>query len=105
VSLMLGFFTLSHHLESYTESEPEITPEYLQSLLNQARENARAAKRLQQQSDDLQEEDVIILQSSEPAKMYYSAFSLRLLVLPVNQTSVRPWRPSPSIYYSRETQK
>ncbi|KAJ7254377.1 Fcf2 pre-rRNA processing-domain-containing protein [Mycena haematopus] len=47
-------------------SEPEITPEYLQSLLNQARENARAAKRLQQPSEDPAEEDILILQAEPP---------------------------------------
>ncbi|KAF8208848.1 Fcf2 pre-rRNA processing-domain-containing protein [Mycena galopus ATCC 62051] len=48
--------------------EPEITPEYLQSLLDQARENARAAKRLQQPSEDSPEDDVIVLQA-EPKKL------------------------------------
>ncbi|KAJ7784669.1 Fcf2 pre-rRNA processing-domain-containing protein [Mycena metata] len=55
--------------ERAIDAEPEITTEYLQSLLNQARENARAAKRLQQQSEvPLEEDDVIILQA-EPAKI------------------------------------
>ncbi|KAJ6584839.1 Fcf2 pre-rRNA processing-domain-containing protein [Mycena capillaripes] len=51
------------------DSEPEITPEYLQSLLNQARENARSAKRLQQQSEEPQEEEDVIVLQAEPAKI------------------------------------
>ncbi|KAJ7794181.1 hypothetical protein B0H14DRAFT_2924060 [Mycena olivaceomarginata] len=50
------------------DPEPEITPEYLQSLLAQARENARATKLLQQPSEDAEEEDVIVLQA-EPQKL------------------------------------
>ncbi|KAJ7857733.1 Fcf2 pre-rRNA processing-domain-containing protein [Mycena olivaceomarginata] len=50
------------------DPEPEITPEYLQSLLAQARENARATKLLQQPSEDAEEEDIIVLQA-EPQKL------------------------------------
>ncbi|KAJ7095955.1 Fcf2 pre-rRNA processing-domain-containing protein [Mycena belliarum] len=51
--------------EPFNDSEPEVTPEYLQSLLNEARENARAAKQLRAQPE---EDDVIVLQA-EPAKL------------------------------------
>ncbi|KAJ7175767.1 Fcf2 pre-rRNA processing-domain-containing protein [Mycena filopes] len=50
------------------DAEPQITPEYLQSLLDQARENARAAKRLQESQDPQEEDDILVLQA-EPAKI------------------------------------
>ncbi|KAJ6619500.1 Fcf2 pre-rRNA processing-domain-containing protein [Mycena sp. CBHHK59/15] len=52
--------------ELCTDPEPEVTQEYLNSLLEKARNKARAAK--QQQSQNLQEEDVIDLQA-EPARI------------------------------------
>ncbi|KAJ6512184.1 Fcf2 pre-rRNA processing-domain-containing protein [Mycena vitilis] len=48
--------------------EPEITPEYLKSLLDQARENARAAKRLQQSEGPQEEEDILVL-DAKPSKI------------------------------------
>ncbi|KAJ7505412.1 Fcf2 pre-rRNA processing-domain-containing protein [Mycena galericulata] len=55
--------------ERATDSEPEITAEYLESLLNKARENARAAKQLSQQSEGPQEEEDVIVLQAEPAKI------------------------------------
>ncbi|KAJ7696073.1 Fcf2 pre-rRNA processing-domain-containing protein [Mycena rosella] len=52
--------------EPYNDSEPDVTPEYLDSLLKEARDKARAAKQLQQQTEE--EDDVIVLQA-EPGKI------------------------------------
>ncbi|KAJ7212208.1 Fcf2 pre-rRNA processing-domain-containing protein [Mycena pura] len=49
------------------DTEPEVTAEYLNSLLSKAREKARAAKQLSQLSDD-REDDVLVLQT-EPVKI------------------------------------
>ncbi|KAJ7644053.1 Fcf2 pre-rRNA processing-domain-containing protein [Roridomyces roridus] len=51
-------------------TEPEITPEYLESLLQKARENARATQSSQNTIDlEAEEEDVIALKSEEHAQI------------------------------------
>ncbi|KAJ7758490.1 Fcf2 pre-rRNA processing-domain-containing protein [Mycena maculata] len=56
-------------IELFSDSEPEVTPEYLESLLNKARENARVAKQSSQPSEDPQDEDDVIVLQKEPAKI------------------------------------
>jgi hypothetical protein len=53
---------------SYSESEDEITPEYLESLLEKARQSAAASGNTRKSDNHVQEEDMLIL--SESAKEY-----------------------------------
>jgi hypothetical protein len=104
---ILGLSPAFHkpHLELFNDSEPEVTPEYLESLLTEARNKARAAKQLQQQLEDTQEDDILAL-PAEPAKMYWLPIvsnEFRLMFL--CQTSAGPRRPSSAVLYARKTSR
>jgi hypothetical protein len=49
---------------SESGSEDDITPEYLESLIEKARQNAAASRKIRPNDNDVQEEDIIKLSGS-----------------------------------------